>query len=227
MSIVLLNDAESATSQVCLLLGCAIVAVARFGVVFRQPGLLTIPIPILILTYGLLEFVLGVNLVGSVAEAFGRSPDLTGRTYIWNVVLSTNTDPMIGAGYESFWLGPRRDYVWEMTGPVNHAHNGYLEMYLNLGLIGLGLVVCFLLASYRAICRAFRASPRDGSLALALWTVLLFYNFTEAALRGSLLWIVFLLFALSVPRRTESQEIVQEASEVDASPAMQRTHAST
>ena len=201
LSLILLVDADSATSRVCLLLGCIVISLAHSGIVHRRPRLLTIPIPILILTYALLEFVLGINIIALVAEAVGRSPDLTGRTYIWSVVLSVNTNPLVGTGYESFWLGPRLDYVWQLAGHINHAHNGYLEIYLNLGFVGLGLIVGFLLASYRTICRTFRKSPQAGSLALALWTVLLFYNVSEAALRGHLLWIVFVLFALLVPRR--------------------------
>ena len=46
---------------------------------------------------------------------------------------------LVGAGFESFWLGPRLSKV--MTAfpnlHVNEAHNGYIEVYLNLGVIGL------------------------------------------------------------------------------------------
>ena len=201
MCVLLLADANSATSTLCLSIGCLVVAVAHLDVVRKRPRLLTVPIPILMATYGLLQFVFDVNLVAIVAEAVGRSPDLTGRTDIWNAVLSTNTNPIVGTGYESFWLGPRRDYVWQLAGNVNHSHNGYLETYLNLGFVGLGLILSFLFASYAAICRAFRESPREQSLALALWTILIYYNVTEAALRGQFLWLIFVLFALVVPRR--------------------------
>ena len=65
-----------------------------------------------------------------------------------------HTNPLVGTGYESFWLGPRLKDVWAQTGAgINEAHNGYLEVYLNQGLIGLVLLGGFLIASYRTICR--------------------------------------------------------------------------
>jgi exopolysaccharide production protein ExoQ len=214
MTTMLLVEADSATSTLCVILGCLVIAAAQFGGVQRSPGLLTVSIPVLILSYGVLEFVFGINVLGVVSEAFGRSPDLTGRTNIWDAVLTTNTNPLIGTGYESFWLGERRDYVRHIAGGVNHAHNGYLEVYLNLGWLGLGLVVAFLLASYATICRTFKVSPGDGSFGLALWTILLFYNVTEAALRGHLLWIAFVLFAVSVPRRRGPEDSTQESPDI-------------
>jgi O-antigen ligase len=85
---------------------------------------------------------------------------------------------------------------------MNEAHDGYLEIYLNLGLVGLLFVGGFLIAAYRINSRRFRASSSIGSLGLALWTVLLFYNVTESALFNSHpIWVVFLLGVLVVPVR--------------------------
>ena len=41
-------------------------------------------------------------------------------------------NPIIGFGYESFWLGDRLQYMAEHWGITSQAHNGYLEMYLNM-----------------------------------------------------------------------------------------------
>lgn len=95
----------------------------------------------------------------------GRNPNLTDRTLIWKVLLNTHTNPLIGTGYESFWLGPRSDWLWQQkeTAGLNEAHNGYLGVYLNLGIIGLSLLTALLISSYRTICKRlppFRASPQ-------------------------------------------------------------------
>ncbi|MCI0723593.1 MAG: O-antigen ligase family protein, partial [Acidobacteria bacterium] len=203
MTLWLLNKADSATSSVCLVLGCVVIASAHSETVKRHPALLTALIPIGICLYLLLEFGFEISILGALSEAVGRNPDLTGRTNVWSVVLSTNTNPLVGTGYESFWLGPRLLWVWERAGPVNHAHNGYLEVYLNLGVIGLFLLVGFLIASYRTICRRVGAFPSLGPLSLALWTILLFYNVTEAAFRGQLLWVIFLLGVIVVSGRSD------------------------
>ena len=111
-------------------------------------------------------------------------------------------NPLLGTGNESFWLGPRLAIVWRKFWLINEAHNGYLEVYLNLGLIGLSLLGLFLIASYQAIWKRLSYRSQFTSLSLALWTVLLFYNVTEAAFKGSqLMWLTFLLGAVSVSDR--------------------------
>ena len=49
----------------------------------------------------------------------------------------------------AFWLGPRLLRIWPEFGQINEAHNGYLEIYLNLGVIGVFLLAGFLITSYR------------------------------------------------------------------------------
>ena len=70
-------------------------------------------------------------------------------------------DPILGAGFESFWLGPRLERLWRAF-PVfqpNEAHNGYIEVYLNLGWVGLGLIAIILFNGYRAATAVFRHDP--------------------------------------------------------------------
>ncbi len=144
----------------------------------------------------------GFNINGEMAGAVGRDPSLTGRSNIWEAVLSTHTNPIIGTGYESFWLGPRLDHVWELAGQVNEAHNGYLEIYLNLGFVGILFFFIFMVASYRTICKRLSPSFSLASLGLALWTVMLFYNMTEsAAFRGQFSWVIFAMVIILVSAR--------------------------
>jgi O-antigen ligase len=197
----LLTYSHSATSGTCLTLGCLIVLACQSRTVMQHPALLKIGIPILLCLYPLFELGIGIDLKAIVAEMVGRNPTLTGRTHIWEVVLGMPLNSAIGTGYESFWLGPRLRDVWRLAGGVNHAHNGYIELYLNLGFIGLGLLVMFLLSCYWHICKNLTTSTGLGSLRLALWTILLLYNVTEAAFKIQLLFVIFLLIVLEAPPR--------------------------
>ena len=201
MTFWLLHLARSATSTVCLVLGCVILIAAHRKVSQRRPTFLKALIPAFFCLYLLLAF--GCDMNGNLAAAVGRDPTLTDRTSIWTTVLSLRTNPLLGTGYESFWIGPRLQYVWSKVGSINEAHNGYLEMYLNLGLTGLALLCVFLLSSYRKICRRLSLSSSLASLSLALFAVMLFYNITEAAFRSSLIWVAFLLFAIEVHEPAE------------------------
>jgi exopolysaccharide production protein ExoQ len=204
MTLWLLNLASSATSSVCLVLGCLVIAAAHSRKIKRNPNFLKIGIPIGLCLYTILQFSFGISR--DVAEAVGRNPTFTGRTDLWEILLDMHTNPLVGTGYESFWLGPRLQWVWQRFAVVNEAHNGYLEIYLNLGLIGLLLLCGFLIVSYRTICKRLTASSGYASLVLALWTILIFYNVTEAAFKSSqLMWLTFLLGAIAVPVREENR----------------------
>jgi exopolysaccharide production protein ExoQ len=201
MTLWLLNLANSATSKVCLAIGCMVIVAARSNMFRRHPTFLKAAIPALFCVYLILAF--GFDINGVLASQVGRDPTLTGRTDIWKAVLSTNTNWLIGTGYESFWLGPRLYQVWRQTMMgLNESHNGYLEIYLNLGMVGILLLVVFLIAAYRTIWKRFEHSPSLASLGLATWMVVVFYDMTEAAaFRGQLLWVVFLLVVMIVPSR--------------------------
>src|SRR5216683_1043124 len=204
MTLWLLNLSSSATSKVCLVIGCLVIIAAYSGVVRRHPALLKVSIPTIFCLYLILAF--GLGLSGQLAAQLGRDPTLTDRTIIWNTLLSLHTNSLIGTGYESFWLGPRLHRIWEVVGGINEAHNGYLDMYLNLGLIGVVFLVAFLFASYGTIWKKFPASHALAALSLGVWTAMLFYNVTEVAFKGGLLWLAFLLGAMTIPVRAEDRE---------------------
>lgn len=201
MALWLLYRANSATSRACLAIGCLVIMAlySRWGkrhiTLVKTLVLASFPV------YVVLAF--GLDLSGEFARSLGRNPTLTDRTQLWKILLSMHTNPLIGSGYDSFWLGERFLHVWRTFGEaINEAHNGYLEVYLNLGLIGLLILVAFLIASYRGICKRLAApGPSFAPLAMALWTVMLFYNMTEAAFRFHWMWITFLFAAIYAPER--------------------------
>jgi exopolysaccharide production protein ExoQ len=201
----LLNLSDSKTSTICLSLGCLVVAAARSSFGRRHINWFKALAPISFLVYVILT--VGFDMGGQLSQAVGRSADMSDRTRIWEVLLSVPVNPVLGTGYQSFWLGPRVQWVWaRLSGDdVLEAHNGYLQIYLDLGLIGLFLLCMFLIATYRKICKRLKPLTPLGSLGLGLWTVLLFYNVSEAAFGAGLLFINFLMAGLTVPERVKAR----------------------
>jgi len=197
MIVWLLNTCDSATSRTCLVIACLVILAAHSKAVRRRPGILTVTVPLVFLIYVFLFF--GLGLSGDFASIVNRPPSLSGRTVIWKIVLSQQTNPLLGAGYESFWLGPRLERIWAGgMGVLNESHNGYLEVYLNLGYVGLFLLLLFVIAVYRNICKQFKPFFSIASLSLAIWTAFLFHNCTEVDFRSGLMWLSFVLAALAV-----------------------------
>jgi len=219
MNLSLLKTAESATCRVCFGLGCFVIFAANSQFFKRHPTILKALIPSIFCLYLLLDVGLGMN--GSMAHAIGKDPTLTDRTKIWAFLLGMHTNPIIGTGYESFWYGPRLEYFWQNAGlgPLNEAHNGFLEVYLQLGVLGLLVILWLIVASYRNICKKLSPHQSIVSLALGIWVIMLFYCVTEAGFRMALPFVVFLIFGTAVPLRREGhQKAAKSAEFVDARP---------
>jgi O-antigen ligase len=156
------------------------------------------------------------NPGGDLVEAFGRDRTFSGRTLIWSLALSQHTNPWVGTGFESFWLGNRlqglRDALPNF--PITSAHNGYLEVYLNLGWAGVTLLALLLLTGYRRVIAAFREDPERGSLLLGLFLAALFESFTEAGFRMmSPAWIFLLLASIAASQVAALEAVAQPENE--------------
>lgn len=95
----------------------------------------------------------GVWDFGDVAEVLLGDRTLTERTKIWEFAARMIGErPMLGWGYMAFWeMGPASPAYREAPGFVAkmpHAHNGYVDMTLQTGYVGLGILVLFLLAAF-------------------------------------------------------------------------------
>jgi exopolysaccharide production protein ExoQ len=198
MALWLFRMADSITPFVCFVVAGGFMLVASTRTVAGTPSTLH-----LVVGAGLTILMCGLVLFGATfTEALGRDATLTGRTALWDGLLRRIVDPVLGAGFESFWLGTRLTRLWqEYWWHPNQAHNGYLEIFLNLGAFGLVLLGALLVRGYGNIVRALHRDPETGRLMLAFLVAALLYNLTEAAFKGiHLVWITSLLAVLYVPR---------------------------
>ena len=199
MTLYLLWLARSSTSSLCLFIGVVIMCMSRI------PTMVANPARIRRLVIGIAGLYLATDWIFDfkrlVTGMLGRDATFTGRIQLWEYLINNSENWLLGAGYESFWLGPRLARIWSVfTFGPNQAHNGYIELYLNLGMVGVCALVLVLFASYRKISRAMDASEDLAFLSFSLWTALLLYNITEAAFKVHLLWLAFLLGAITVPK---------------------------
>jgi O-antigen ligase len=96
------------------------------------------------------------------ALLLGRAEEtesLSGRTSIWPVVTYyIGQRPWLGHGYEAFWNPAHIDTISdELQWGLREAHNGYLEVLLSTGIVGL---ICALAAVLLGLAAAARASAR-------------------------------------------------------------------
>jgi len=191
----LLWIANSMTSLSCLLMASALLLVTNFRAVVRRPAVVHL---LIVSMLAVSASVLFVGVSPDTLAAMGRDPTLTDRTKVWGSLFNLVQNPLWGTGFESYWLGPRLEKLWSVYWwRPSEAHNGYIEVYLNLGWIGVILLALVLVTGYRKVIAAYRRKMPLATLALAYFLVGLAYNFTEAAFFRMLtpVW-VFLLFAI-------------------------------
>jgi O-antigen ligase len=143
------------------------------------------------------------DLIRASSRSLGRDPTLHGRNEIWSRVLREDTNPFIGVGFYSFWTPDRNRRL--STGfyySLGTAHNGYIETYVNHGLIGLALLLVMLVWAMQKARRAVLEATPLGALRLTLLIVLLLNNITESSFdRLVPAWLTLLLVAFDPPIR--------------------------
>ena len=200
LTLKLLRSSKSATSLACLILGCALIWVTGLKPLARKPKAIH-GLVCAVVVFGLLIKLTGADAV--LIGALGRDSTLTGRTDIWSLVLNHVVNPLLGSGYESFWLGDRLAKISASYHGINQAHNGYLEVFLNLGWMGLSFLGLIFVTGYRNAIAGFRDHPEISALNLTYLVIALVYNVTEASFKMmSPVWILLLFAAAAVPETT-------------------------
>lgn len=199
----LFSIVDSMTSLSCFLLATGVLFAIRFRVFARYRFMIHA------LVLASLVIPVSVTLLGvspETLETMGRNSTLTERTDIWAKVISLTPNRWLGAGYESFWLGPRLE---AMISDVTHwwipkqSHNGYLEIFANLGWVGIACLTLVIVWGYCRVIRAWRQILPASDLMLAYFLTGLVYNLTEAAFFRMMttVWFLFLV-ALTFSQKT-------------------------
>jgi exopolysaccharide production protein ExoQ len=162
----------------------------------------------------------------NVLKLLGRQPTLTGRTDLWHDLLQLkDINPVIGVGFESFWMGKQLELpkLWERQ--VNESHNGYLEIYLTLGAVGLLLLLAMVFAAYRKACAELLRNVEWGRFRLGILAAVIAYNWTEAGFRAlNPVEQMFYIVALDYPKqklKTIKRPVLVADEEEEAEPAVE------
>ena len=188
----LLSTSQSKTALMCMLIGLMLLGVgARFGSAINR-GILLGALSLPFLLFFTQQF---TQLMSPLISALGRDMTFTGRTDIWRAVLAQDFNPFIGAGYWNFWGNSGGDSVRELLQVVEmkSAHNGYLDIYVDGGLIGLTLLFGLLMTQGRRLLRSLTHDPYER-LRFAILIVAILYNLSESTFaRLTLTWFTTLM----------------------------------
>src|SRR5205823_2227130 len=162
-ALVVLLMTRSATGLVTFL---ALLICFQLFRLMRSHATLWVPVFIVLLVAAAGIAVVLLNNPELAVAMMGRDVTLTGRTDLWDAVLvSISKRPVLGYGFDGFWLGMRGEsatVIQSVRWSVVQAHNGFLELWLNIGALGLALFSMAYIISLRSAFR-FHLACRDAT----------------------------------------------------------------
>lgn len=141
----------------------------------------------------------------SLLDAVGKDSTFSGRTIIWELVWHKILQrPWLGYGLAAFWNelnGPSTYVILAMGINVVYAHNGFLDMCLSIGFVGLFIF----LASYfgtatRSLVWLRKSKTPEGLWPLLFLTYLLLSNLSEGTIHSmdNAFWAMFTAISYSL-----------------------------
>jgi O-antigen ligase len=162
----------------------------------------------LALLFALILAALGIALyadTASLLDLLGKDATLTGRTDIWGAVIELVAEkPLLGWGYSAMFVpgDPTTNMMWGRMGgwQVSHAHSSWLEMTLELGLVGLFSILTIVGS---ALSRGLRCCV-NGIIPLGYFSLVFFLAqlmvATDEAILGEkqdTAWLMFVMLTLA------------------------------
>jgi len=200
----------SATSTIALSLGvCLFLALAwankrrKLGV---TPNAMAIVVAAIVV-YGTITPFAGRLMLYDPSSALGRNETLTGRTEIWaHVTPLAMRNPIVGHGFGGFWNDRTRAVIRE-----SHSHNGYLEVILAIGFLGLLFWTAYMVYLGRRAASVMAVDADWGILFCCLLVMGLVHNIAETTMQSFAgtfqATLLFLLMSYAGPDRGRGSAI--------------------
>ncbi|NNL20403.1 MAG: O-antigen ligase family protein [Ignavibacteriaceae bacterium] len=142
--------------------------------------------------------ILAPHLIDRIPLMLGKDPTLSLRTEIWDYVwMEIEKKIFLGYGFGTYWIMGStviNQFAAIFGGfMINQAHNGYLEIMLQLGLVGITLFAIIV------ILLIFRIFKLESNLSLLVIISVLILDYTEATLfKSGISTLVFISLYIEI-----------------------------
>jgi exopolysaccharide production protein ExoQ len=105
--------------------------------------------------------ILAPKLLSLGLTVLHKQANLTGRIPLWDTLIDVaQVQPMLGYGYYAGFVNVVQPQVLAATGTIfAHCHNGYLEVLIAFGFVGLGICIAVIIWLLRVTGRLIVAPP--------------------------------------------------------------------
>jgi exopolysaccharide production protein ExoQ len=160
----------------------------------------------------------------------GKDATLTGRTALWNLVIAiAMKHPLLGFGYSAFWNSTQVDaqsIALLLGWTPRHAHNGFLEVWLQLGAAGLALVLWTIVRAFRDAAACMQSQDRDTvGWYLAIVVITIITNLDERSFMfpNFLEWVMYIVACVGLmneARRLKAARTTRDSAQSHLTPAL-------
>ncbi len=217
LALILILGSRSSTSLVSLL--CASMLLPLYKIMRQYYKLRVILYGAVLLSSICLAIFVLNNSDIIFTKFLGKEATLTGRLPLWGGIIDVASErPWFGYGYgKAFWNSiygieavKRNPLHWP---PANsdlstfHSHNGFLELFTELGWLGCALfLINLLVVLHRVIALASLTKSKENFWLLQVITIMIIFNLTEACTileANQLMWILYVSISLSTAVQKE------------------------
>ena len=211
--VLLILGTQSKTALLCLMAACGVIAgfwvLRRIGPALAVFGVWT----------GVIAVAAGAGILFAapefILEALGKDPSLTGRTEIWEAINRfSEKRPLTGYGYSAFWglhSDPANYIRVQNQWDVPSAHQGWLEVLIQLGWIGVWSVgVVVVIGVMGSFVRLPVAGRQEGFWAAGYLAAFLLLSLSESVLlrHQELPWVLFMAVLARVFAPLVASEVI-------------------
>ena len=209
-SVVLILGTRSKTGLMLLLF--SLLLLPLYNALKQNYKLQVVLFLIILLVGGSLAVLILGNLQYILVDVLGKDMDFNGRVPIWTLAIEKGLErPWLGYGYSGFWTSPDSHQVinssWAGTeeniaaGTRFHAHSGFVDLFLQLGWLGVSLFILNLLKVFqRVVTLGSLTKTIESFWMLQMITLMLLFNFSETITilsTNHIFWIFYVSIALS------------------------------
>ncbi len=213
--------------SICLSVGLLLLSQTKTGLVIFLTLIILLPIykalrwnytlmlPFLIIVLNVAAIVIMwlVTNLEPLLVSIGKDITLSSRTPLWEAVIHKIQErPWLGYGYGAFWLGWQGEsaYVWQVEWDAPNAHNGILDVCVDLGLVGLTIFLLgFLMTFIRGVRWVRLTKTPEPIFLLAYLTSMMMDSQASSNFltQNDIFWVLYVALAFSIPRSyvTESR----------------------
>ena len=183
-SVLIIYKAHSSTIMIAIAIIVWLGVIFKIETIFTRIGIgrtilgLTF---LFILSFSVIFLIFSTEIFGLIPGYFGKDLTLSGRVDIWDFVWNDiEKQLMLGYGFATYWImGSSRLEIFASYFEgfmVNEAHNGYLEIILQLGVVG------FIFFLFPIIAYIYRMFKLNSNLAILIFVSIVILNYTESVL---------------------------------------------